>query len=79
MATSGWSGTYTDDDAAHECKVIDISVLGLGLELLGDVPGDLIGHRLTIEVHAPVGDSVTLRLMGRIRNMSPGALSVRLT
>jgi hypothetical protein len=73
MATSGWLGTYTDDDAAHECRVIDISVLGLGLELLGDVPGDLIGHRLTIEVHAPVGDSVTLRLMGRVRNMSPGA------
>jgi hypothetical protein len=67
MTTSGWSGTYTDDDAAHECKVIDISVLGLGLERLGDVPRDLIGYRLTLDVHAPVGDSVTLRLMGRSR------------
>ncbi len=71
MATAGWSGTYTDDDAAHRCKVTDISILGLGLELLGDVPDNLIGHRLSIEIHAPVGESVRLRLMGRVRNMSP--------
>jgi hypothetical protein len=71
MATSGWSGTYTDDDAAHHCKVIDISVLGLGLELIGEVPADLIGHRLSIEIQAPVGNSVRLRLIGQVRNISP--------
>src|SRR5579863_2945756 len=71
VATSGWSGTYTDEDVAHHCRVIDISVLGLGLELLGDVPGDLIGHRLSIEIQAPVGGSVRLRLVGRVRNVSP--------
>ena len=57
---SGWS----------ECQVIDISVLGVGVKLLGEVSNDLIGHRLVVQVQAPVGESVSIRLIGRVRNLS---------
>ncbi len=71
--TPGWWGRYTDEDDARHCKIVDLSVLGVGLELFGDVPKDLIGHRLHIEVQAPVGESIILRLSGTVRNMGPGS------
>jgi hypothetical protein len=53
--------------------VIDISVLGIGLELFGDVPEELIGHRLSVKIQAPVGESVSLQLVGVVRNADPTA------
>ncbi len=73
VVTSEWSGTYTDTDDARHCKVIDISVLGVGLELFGDVADDLHGHRLSIEIQPPVGGSITLRLTGTVRNVTLGS------
>ena len=73
VVTPDWWGTYTDADDTRYCKVIDISVLGVGPELFGDIANDLIGHRLNIETQAPVGEPITLRLTGTGRNVSLGS------
>lgn len=52
--------------------MMDISVIGVGLELFGAVPEDLIGHQLAVEVHTPIGASVSIRLVGEVRNTGPG-------
>jgi len=71
VETTGWHGSYTDLDETRHCRVNDISVLGIGLELFGDVPKDLIGHRLSIDIQAPIGESVRLNLVGKVKNASP--------
>ena len=75
-STDGWSAQYMDEDEddAHsgwkQCRVIDISLIGVGLELLVDVPNALVGHHLVVQVQAPVGESVSLRLKGRVVHQS---------
>ncbi len=54
--------------------VIDISILGLGLELFGPATEDMIGNRLVVHVGAPAGESVSLRLVGQVKNVNPGVL-----
>jgi hypothetical protein len=56
-----------------DCDVIDISILGAGIEVYGDVPGDLLGRRLVAEVQAPIGASVSIRLVGEVRYTEQGA------
>ena len=51
-----------------ECRVLDISVIGVGIEVTGAMPRDLIGRHVTIEVNPPVGTSVMLRMLGEVRN-----------
>jgi hypothetical protein len=80
IATTSWSGRYiVEDDPTSEwseCRVLDISVLGVGLELLpiddDDDPDLLVGHRLVVLVQAPVGDSISVRLMGTVKNVGRG-------
>lgn len=72
VSTIGWLGTYFVEGDIQpgwgDCRLLDISVMGVGIELFGDVPQDLIGRRIVIQVHAPVGTSVSLRLVGEVRN-----------
>jgi len=74
---AGWPGTYRIPDApdttSGSCQVIDISVLGVGVELFDAVPGDLIGRRIVIDVVTPAGASVTIGLAGDVRNTGAGA------
>jgi PilZ domain len=74
--TTAWIGRYTVEDdpglLSRECRVIDISILGLGLELFGEVTEDMIGRRLVVQVGAPAGESVSLRLVGEVRNLVAG-------
>jgi PilZ domain len=80
VSTSGWSGRYVVEDdpesSWNECNVLDISVLGVGLEAFPTDPGDvseaLIGRRIVVHVQAPTGASVTVRLIGRAKNVTPG-------
>lgn len=69
---ANWSGRYSieDEPGGGDCRVLDISAMGVGLELFGAVPDDLIGSR--IEVSVPNGTSSGIRLVGDVRNMSPG-------
>jgi len=81
IATTSWSGRYVVEDDPEsewrECRVLDVSVLGVGLELFPtDSDNDsslLVGHRLVILVQAPVGESISVRLMGTVKNVGSGA------
>ncbi len=69
-----------------ECRIVDISLRGIGLEVFGSLADDAIGHRIVVEVEAPTGGSTTgqsvsvrlvdgfldIRLVGEIRHVDPG-------
>ena len=67
---AGWSGTCLmegePDSARRDCRVVDISMLGLGLILQHPSPSSLVGGRVSIEVSA-VDDRVNIRLEGVVR------------
>lgn len=79
-----WRGKYTVE-GGHAgvwggCEVLDVSILGAGLELfddpqelLPDDAADLIGRRLLIEVQTPAGASITLQMVGEVRYGTEGA------
>ena len=67
---AGWAGICvieSDPDAeGRECRVIDISMLGLGLVFVHPSPSELVGERISVEVSA-VEDRVNIRLEGIAR------------
>lgn len=73
---AGWRAKCRlDDDLSvgwAECLVLDISVVGVGVEVSGPLPNDLIGRRIEIEVQPPVGSSVTIHILAEVRNTTPG-------
>ena len=75
---AGWSGKYRFEDdpnsAWSPCRLVDISILGVGLELFGFTRKDLVGHTLVVQLEAPAGASVTFRLVGKVRYTGPGSL-----
>lgn len=50
------------------CTVIDISLIGVGVEISVDEPADLVGRKLIVDVRPPIGTSVRLQLLGRVMN-----------
>jgi|SRR5579862_4642155 len=72
-----WLGRYRFDDdpgaAWGDCRMIDISIIGVGLELLDNPPPalDLVGRRLALEVQASVGESAQIRLVGEVKYAVP--------
>lgn len=78
--TAGWTGKYTiegeDPEAWYECRVLDISVIGVGVELFGEIPqpaDTLLGKRMVVEAHTPAGESLSIRARGEVTNVTPGA------
>lgn len=75
---AGWAGKYCvegdDPEAWHPCHVLDISVVGVGVELFGPVSHsqDLLGRRVVVEVETPTGASLSIRARGEVRNVSSG-------
>ena len=69
----GWPGKYVVEDDPeggwNECRLLDVSLLGLGVELLGPVSRDLVGRRLVVHVEVE-GGSVSVRLVGTVRRLS---------
>ena len=69
---AGWFGKciVEDDREASwcECRVIDVSIIGAGIEIYGFVHHDLIGRHVTVEVQAPTGASVSVRFTGEVTN-----------
>jgi hypothetical protein len=76
VAMTGWPGRYIVEDEPHsgwnECRVRDISLIGVAVELFGDVPVDLVGPRLIVQLKPPAGESAGIRIVGRIMNLSKG-------
>jgi hypothetical protein len=72
----GWPGRYRfdgdPDDRWGDCQVIDVSLLGAGVLLFGTLPSRLVGRTLTVEVVTPAGASITIRIAGETRNVTPG-------
>jgi len=70
-----WPGRCTiegdPESDRFECVVVDLSLVGAGLEMNGETHGDLVGRRLEITVQPPMGASVTLRLVGPARYVEP--------
>jgi hypothetical protein len=56
----------------YECRVVDISMLGAGVEIFGFSALDVDGERLAVEVEPPDGRSFTIHFVGVVRNISPG-------
>lgn len=68
---AGWSGTCIvesdPDPEARECRVVDISMLGLGVVFQHPSPSALVGSRISVDVSA-VDDRVNIRLEGVVRH-----------
>lgn len=68
---AGWSGTCVMDNEPEterrECRIVDISMLGLGLVFQHPAPADLIDGRISVQVSA-VDDRVNIRLEGIVRH-----------
>jgi hypothetical protein len=67
---AGWSGVCVlnaePENERRECRVVDISMLGLGLLLRHPSPSRLVGGRVTVDVSA-IEDRVNIRLEGIVR------------
>ncbi len=71
-----WPGKYMleEDESSRwqKCVVLDVSNLGIGLELLGEAHPVLIGRTIHVEVDLGDTNSISLRLRGVVRNLGPG-------
>jgi hypothetical protein len=70
---AGWTGTcLIENDVPvaqwRDCWVLDISMLGLGIALDHRRPFELVDREIAVEFPA-VGDLVSVRLEGRIKNI----------
>jgi PilZ domain len=77
--SAGWFGVChiegESDPEWRDCKVADVSSLGLGITLHHFWPSELVGRQITVEAPA-VGESVNVRFAGVITNADPTAGSV---
>ena len=68
---AGWRGLcLIEGESAtewHDCRVIDISMFGLGITLHYPAPSQLMGRGLSVEVPA-LDDTVKIRFEGKIKN-----------
>lgn len=70
---AGWTGScLIDEDRGaaqwRDCWVLDISMLGLGVAFDHRRPFELVGRDVSVEFPA-VGDLVSVRLEGKIKNI----------
>jgi hypothetical protein len=54
-----------------DCRIVDISEGGAGIEAFGDMPDDPVGSRLQVNVPCP-GGSTGLKMEGVVRNVDSG-------
>jgi PilZ domain len=75
--TAGWTGfCHVEGESAagwRDCRVADISMLGIGIRMQHSHPSDLIGRRVSVELPA-VGDAVNIRFEGEVRNVARSTL-----
>lgn len=62
------------DPAWRDCRVTDVSTLGLGITLHHFWPSQLVGRQITVE--APAGDAANIHLVGIIMNADRSSGSV---
>jgi hypothetical protein len=68
-----WDGTCSiekESTGPRCCRVIDMSIFGLGITLKHQSPSQLVGRRISVEI--PMGDdSVSIYAAGTITNAGP--------
>jgi hypothetical protein len=65
---AGWDGVcHIEGEFATRCRVIDISMLGVGITTDHPSPYELVGRHISVDVPT-VGDSGSIRLEGTIAN-----------
>jgi hypothetical protein len=71
---AGWFGKCLLEDDPHavwaECRVVDISVLGAGIEVFGSTRPNLVGQRLGVEVQPASAASLSIHFVGEIKNVA---------
>lgn len=71
-----WPAKYLfeEDESSgwQNCVVLDVSNLGIGLELFGDAHPVLIGRTIQVEVDLGDTNSISVRVRGEVRNLGPG-------
>lgn len=69
---TGWNGfLHVEGESAagwRDCRVVDISMLGVGIKMQHLRPSELVGRRVAVELPA-VGDSINLRLEGEVKHV----------
>lgn len=76
-----WAGKCQINDEVGgwtECEVVDISVIGVGVEVPSEGDTGRIGQTITVEVQTPAGAAVSIRLVGEIRNVVPVTERIRI-
>jgi hypothetical protein len=70
----GWAASYqlADEPAPgwRECRVVDISMLGMGITLARPESSDLPGRLISVDLPG-AGSSVNVRLEGEIKSAVP--------
>ena len=65
---AGWDGVcQIEGEFAARCRVVDISMYGVGITTDHPRPYALVGRHISVDVPA-VGDSASIRLEGKITN-----------
>src|SRR5689334_7482985 len=77
--TAGWLGRYALDVTAwpdcSRCRVVDVSVSGVGLELLG--PPAAVGDRLLVDLQLVRSNMARIMLTGEVRHAATVEGTVR--
>ncbi len=67
----GWAACYQlageSDKGWRDCRVVDISMLGMGITLDRPEPSDLSGRLISVNLPG-AGGSINVRLEGEIKN-----------
>ena len=64
---AGWDGVcQIEGEFAVRCRVIDISMHGLGITLEHPLPAEIAGRSVSVEVPTVIGDSFMIRLEGKV-------------
>jgi hypothetical protein len=65
---AGWDGVcQIEGEFATRCRVIDISMFGVGITTDHPSPYGLVGRHIAVDVPA-VGDATSIRLEGKVTN-----------
>jgi PilZ domain-containing protein len=71
--SAGWGGfCHIEGESAsgwRDCRVMDVSLLGIGIRMQYARPSDLVGRRVSIEAPA-VGESINIRFEGVVKHVS---------
>jgi len=71
---AGWPGKCKLSEGAdsvwRECQVLDISILGAGIQVSQPLRGNL-GQKIMVDAHPLDGESIGIQFIGTVRYVTP--------